>query len=67
MVFMANLFLLKQKVEHRQEAPLMSIRDARILVVVSLFGTEQDMEMRLEQMKIRHEVRQKDIDRNFKT
>ena len=67
LVFMANLFLLKQKVEHRQEAPLMSIRDARILVIVSLFGTEQDMEMRLEQMKIRHEVRQKDIDRNFKT
>jgi SRSO17 transposase len=67
LVFMANLFLLKQKIEHKQEAPLMSVRDARILVIVSLFGTEQDMEMRLEQMKFRHEIRQKDIDRWYKT
>jgi len=67
LVFMANLFLLQQKIKHEQEAPLMSVRDARILVIVSLFGTEQDMEMRLEQMKNRHETRQKDIDRRYKT
>ena len=67
LVFMANLFLLKQKIEHEKEAPLMSIRDARILMIISLFGTEQDMEMRLEQMKTRHEIRQKDIDRRYKT
>lgn len=66
LVLMANLFLLKQKIEYKQEAPLMSVRDARILVIVSLFGTEQDMEMRLEQMKTRHENRQKDIDRRYK-
>jgi len=66
LVFMANLFLLKQKIECQQEAPLMSVRDARILVVVSLFGTEKDMEIRLEQMKNRHKIRQKDIDRRCK-
>lgn len=65
LVFMAALFLLEQKIEHEQEAPLMSMRDARILMIVSLFGTKQDVDLRLEQMKIRHRVRQKDIDRRY--
>ena len=67
LVFMAGLFLLTQKIEHQQDAPLMSVRDARILIIVSLFGTPQDMEIRLEQMKNRHQIRQKDIDRRYKT
>ncbi|MGL1889669.1 MAG: transposase [Reichenbachiella sp.] len=57
LVFMASLFLLKQKIECEQEAPLMSMRDARILMIVSMFGTEKEMQLRLEQMKIRHQVR----------
>jgi len=60
------LFLLKQKIEGEQEAPLMSVRDARILVIVSLFGTPQDVETRLDQMNTRHLKRQQDIDRNYK-
>lgn len=67
LVFMAGLYLLKQKIEHETEAPLMSMRDARILITVSLFGTKKDLEIRLEQMKTRHEIRQKDIDRRYKT
>ena len=67
LVFMASLFLLKQKIEAEQEAPLMSVRDARILMIVSLFGSEKEIEMRLEQMKERHHKRQKDIDRYYKT
>lgn len=67
LVFMAGLYLLKQKIEHETEAPLMSMRDARILIIVSLFGTNKDLEIRLDQMKTRHEIRQKDIDRRYKT
>lgn len=67
LVFMAGLYLLQQKIEHETEAPLMSIRDARILIIVSLFGTNKDFEIQLEQMKTRHEIRQKDIDRRYKT
>ncbi len=65
LVFMAALFLLEQKIAHQQEAPLMSMRDARILMIVSLFGTKEDIKLRLRQMKIRHRVRQKDIDRMY--
>ncbi len=67
LVFMAGLYLLKQKIEHETKAPLMSMRDARILITVSLFGTNEDMEIRLNQMKTRHEIRQRDIDRRYKT
>lgn len=66
LVLMAGLFLLKQKIENQQEAPLMSVRDARILVIISLFGTPKDMEIRLEQMKTRHFKRQADIDRRYR-
>lgn len=66
LVLMAGLFLLQQKIAHQQEAPLMSIRDARILVIISLFGTQKDMEIRLEQMKTRHVKRQEDIDRRYR-
>ena len=65
LVFMASLFLLTQKIEHQHEAPLMSVWDARILMIVSLFGTEEDMKLRLEQMETRHILRQKDIDRRY--
>ena len=67
LVLMAGLFLLKQKTDNEQDIPLMSVRDARILMIVSLFGTEEDMKMRLKQMEIRHIKRQKDIDRRYKT
>ncbi len=66
LVLMAGLFLLKQKIEGEQEAPLTNVRDARILVIVSLFGTPQDVETRLDQMNTRHLKRQQDIDRNYK-
>ena len=67
LVLMAGLFLLKQKIEFEDDAPLMSMRDARILMIVSLFGTQKEVQTRLEQMKIRHKKRQYDIDRRYKT
>jgi len=63
---LAAIFLLKEKIENQQEYPLMSIRDARILTVVKMFGTQEDYHKRLEQMKIRHYKRQKDIDRYYR-
>jgi hypothetical protein len=55
LVFMAGLYLLLQRIDAHQDIPLMSVRDARILMVVSLFGTEQDVELRLKQMAKRHQ------------
>lgn len=67
LVFMAGLFLLKHSIEFEHESPLMSMRDARILMIVSLYGTKQEVQNRIDQMKIRHKKRQYDIDRRYKT
>jgi hypothetical protein len=66
LVFMAGLFLLGKKIENHEDVPIMSMTDARILVIVGLFGTSEDMDKRLEQMKSRHKSRQGDIDRYYK-
>ena len=63
---LAALFLLKEKIENKNEFPLMSVRDARILIVVGLFGTKEQYDIRLEQMKKRHDNRQKNIDRYYR-
>jgi SRSO17 transposase len=66
LVMLASVFLLKEKIESENQYPLMSTRDARILIMFELFGTKEQYEIRLEQMKIRHKQRQKDIDRHYR-
>jgi hypothetical protein len=60
---LACLLLLKAKLDKVEDFPLMSVRDARIIMIVSLFGTEEQYEERLEQMRNRHKKRKYDIDR----
>jgi len=66
LVMLASLFIMKQKMELEPQIPLLSFRDARILVILQVFGTESDVKLRLEQMETRHKKRQKDIDLNYK-
>ena len=40
----------------------MSVRDARLLIIARLFGTDEDVETHLDQMRVRHAKRQKSID-----
>jgi len=59
LVMLAGLILLEEKINSEQEFPLMSIRDARILMVFHLFGTIEQYNKRLDQMKKRHVNRKK--------
>jgi SRSO17 transposase len=63
LVMLACLMLLKARLEQVEDFPLMSVRDARIMMIISLFGTKDQYRQRLEQMKKRHEKRKYDIDR----
>jgi hypothetical protein len=63
---MACLFILKLKLENQTEYPLLSVRDARILMIVGIFGEKADYKRRLEQMQIRHQKRQANIDRYYR-
>jgi len=60
---LASVFLLKEKIESENHYPLMSTRDARILIMTESFGTKKQYQMRHEQIKIRHKQRKKDINR----
>lgn len=66
LVMLASIFLLKEKIENEKEFPLMSVRDARIFAIIQFFGTQEQYDKRLEQLKIRHYKRQKDIDRYYR-
>lgn len=67
LVFMAGMYLLQQRIDAQEDIPLMSVRDARILMIVILFGTKEDVQLRLKQMEARHEKIQADIDRHYET
>ena len=66
MIMMASLFLMKQKMENKSQTPLLSFRDARILVILQLFGTPEDVKKRLLQMEKRHKKRESDIRQKYK-
>jgi SRSO17 transposase len=62
LVMMASLFLLKERLAQKEAVPLMSLRDARLLLLARLCGTDEDVDTCLTQMRVRHEKRQKSID-----
>jgi hypothetical protein len=66
LVMMACLYMMKTRIENHQTYPLLSVRDARILIITALFGTEKQLQRRMQQMEIRHKKRQDDIDRRYK-
>ena len=66
LIMLASVFIMRQQIDNQTEVPLLSFRDARILVILQIFGTKQDVKLRLKQMEKRHEKRKYDIDRNYK-
>jgi hypothetical protein len=65
LVLMASLYILNIKLEQQHEIPLLSVRDARILIIAINFATQKEVDLCMEHMQIRHRKRQKDIDRNM--
>jgi SRSO17 transposase len=66
LVFMACFYLMKTRIENQNSYPLLSVRDTRILIIVALFGTPEDLQKKMRQMEVRHKNRQDDIDRRYK-
>lgn len=63
LMLLASLFIMKQQIDNQEEAPLLSFRDARILIILQVFGTQEEIDLRLKQMEKRHEKRKYDIER----
>jgi len=66
LILLASFFIIKQQIDFQSEIPLLSFRDARILVILTIFGTNEDLKLGIKQMEKRHKKRKYDIDRNFK-
>jgi SRSO17 transposase len=66
LVMMACLYLLKTRIENEENYPLLSVRDARILIIISLFGTQEQLQKRMQQMASRHKKRQEDMERRYR-
>jgi len=66
LVVLALSFIVKERIENKEEYPLLSCRDVRILIVALLTGDMELVERRKKQMEIRHAQRLKSIERNFK-
>lgn len=65
LVMMAMLFLLRERVENEEKYPLMSVRDARLLLIEMIKQDQILLHKRWIQMKKRHVKRQTDIDRYY--
>ena len=68
-VFMAMLFMLQEQIDHECDYPLMSLRDARILITTLIAQTmlenEPNMKRQLQLMNKRHRKRKLNIDRHL--
>jgi SRSO17 transposase len=66
LVMIASLYILTLKLENQDEMPLLSVRDARLLVIATAFATQKEVDLCLEHIRIRHRQRQVDINRYYK-
>ena len=66
LVMMAQHCILKKKLEHLQNIPLLSTRDVRLQTTTLLMLNGVRFEKEIEQMVYRHLQRQNDIDRYYK-
>ena len=66
LVMMAALYVLTIRITQKPEYELMSVRDARIIIIAQLFDDQQTISKLHDQMAIRHKKRQRDIDRFYK-
>ena len=42
LVMLASLFIMKQKIENKDDVPLLSFKDARILIILQVCGSKKD-------------------------
>lgn len=66
LVMMASLYIMKIKIAEKPNYELMSVRDARIMIIAHLFSDQKTITILHEQMIKRQKDRQRDIDRYYK-
>ena len=66
LVMLASLFIMTEQIGNRSHIPLLSFRDARILVLVELFANKEETKIILKHMHKRHKKRKQAIDYSYR-
>lgn len=66
LVMMASLYLMKIKLAEKPNYELMSLRDARIMIIAHIYADQKTITLLHNQMIKRHKARKKDIERYYK-
>lgn len=66
LVMLALAFIVKERVLYKDDCPLLSCRDIRLMIISTLVNDPAAVDKRIEQMEIRHTQRRKDIERYYK-
>lgn len=64
-IMLASLLITTRLIECKEEIPLLSFKDTRILIVAQICRTQIEMEQKIRQMQNRHVKRKADIDWNY--
>jgi len=62
LVMMAGLYILIMKLDYKKAMPLLSVRDARLLIIAMNFTSDKEVDLCMEFIHKRHKQRQKAID-----
>lgn len=65
LVMMASYYIMSIKLKNQTDMPLLSVRDARLLVIAILFATQKEVDLCWEHIRKRHLQRQADIDKYY--
>lgn len=63
-IMLASLLITTKLIESKEDVPLLSFKDVRILIVTQNCPTQIEMEEKIKQMQKRHAKRKADIDWN---
>lgn len=67
LVMLALAFLVKERILYKQDYPLLSARDIRLMIMAMLLNEPGVVDKRIQQLEARHEQRRRDIKRYDQT
>ncbi len=66
LVMLSLSFIVKERILYKDDCPLLSCRDIRLMIIAMLLNDPAAVDKRIAQLEVRHEQRRRDIDRYYK-
>lgn len=66
LVMLSLSFIVKERILYKDDCPLLSCRDIRLMIIAMLLNDPAAVAKRIAQLEVRHEQRRRDIERYYK-